>query len=144
MISEIILSVVWLGFLIYAWTITGKAEQKIQEFEQEFWKKYDSGKKTDQEFVKEVSEKAEKLQSDFLTFIEETLQKKYSEKYAQLVFDVSELMNDVEEYNSHISEISNLDKYQDQEIKDILEHSKYVLGLLQNFKKDLDNAKIIS
>lgn len=144
MIFEIILSIVWLVFLVFSWSVTTKAEKKIHDFEEEFWKKYDSGKKTDQDFVREVSEKAERLQSDFLKFIEETLQKKYSEKYAQLVFDLSELMNDVEEYNSHISEISNLDKYQDQEIKDILEHSKYVLGLLQNFKKDLDNAKIIS
>ena len=144
MIFEIILSIVWLVFLVFSWSVTTKAEKKIHDFEEEFWKKYDSGKKTDQDFVREVSEKAERLQSDFLKFIEETLQKKYSEKYAQLVFDLSELMNDVEEYNSHISEISNLDKYQDQEIKDILEHAKYVLGLLQNFKKDLDNAKIIS
>lgn len=144
MIAEIILSVVWASLLVFAWVGIGKAERRMQEFENEFWKKYDSGKKVDREFAKEVSDKAEKLQSDFLSFIEDTLQKKYSEKYAQLVYDLSELMNDVQEYNKHISEIDSLDKYQDQEIKDILEHSKYILGLLENFKKDLDNAKIVS
>lgn len=92
-------------------------------------------------FNSELVSTFRKTLDDFSRYVEFNLKNKYDEKFNQFIVDFSELLNEIKEFERHLTELAEWDKYQDKEFVDMIEHTKGVLDSFNNFKKDLENAQ---